>query len=375
MSSHLDSLFDDTDKGSQRLFDMLRDPDVIQIEVNAHNRIFFTQASGQKTMVADQIFPGSEQYVRWLSKMCELTDAVYDPDNPESSIIEGSFLPSRSNVRGSVHIATTEVASSEPALTVRKQPETMITLDDMLRAQMMSGDMRLFLQQAVQGRLNILISAGSGVGKTTVARALSRYIDPANRVVTVEEIDELQLAERLPNVVALRTFRHRDALGRVVRETTLDDLVRESLRMRADRVWVGETRGSEAYALVKACNSGHDGSVTTIHADDAPQAVRQLVAYGMEYGMTEALARDQVSRAFHLVVHLSREKMGRRVVRHIYQLEPVVEGLEQRRIELYRFDPLSGGFAAVSRPSNYLIEALQRYGVNYDDPSRLSQYP
>ena len=375
MFSHLDSLFDDVDKGSQRLFDMLRDPDVIQIEVNAHNRIFFTQASGQKTMVSDQVFAGPEQYVRWLSKMCELTDAVFDPDRSQSSIIEGSFLPNRSGVRGSVHIATPEVASVEPALTVRKQPETMITLDDMLRTQMMSGDMRLFLQQAVQGRLNILISAGSGIGKTTMARALSRYIDPANRVVTVEEIDELQLAERLPNVVALRTYRQRDDLGRVVRETALDDLVRESLRMRADRVWVGEIRGSEAYALVKACNSGHDGSVTTIHADDAPQAIRQLVTYGMEYGLPEQVAREQVSRAFHLVVHLAREKAGRRVVRHIYQFEPVLERSEQRRIELFKFDPQSGGFVTVSYPSNYLIEALQRYGVNYDDPSRLVTYP
>ena len=255
----------------------------------------------------------------------------------------------------------------EPALTIRKQPRNFVKLDDMLRQGMMSTEMRLFLQQAVHGRLNIVLSGGSGAGKTTLARALSDYIDPLNRVITVEEIDELHLDEKLQNVVSLTSYRNRDNEGRLVRETTLEDLVREALRMRGDRIWVGETRGREAYALTKACNSGHDGSITTIHADNGPQAVRQLVTYVMESGVTEAVAREQVSRAFHLVVQVTKEKMGRRVVREITELEPVLEGTQQRSTTLFAFDPSRETFVTVGRPSRRLVEAMARYGVNFDD--------
>lgn len=373
MTSDLDDLFSEHDKGSQRMFGLLRDPDVIQIEANAHNRIFFTTADGRKQAIAEQVFAGEEQYVSWLNQLCAMTDVGYrSVTEARTSVIEGSFRSDLTDVHGSIHIATREISPGEPALTVRKQPRDVITLDDMLRQGMMSDDMRLFLQQAVQGRLNILVSGGSGAGKTTLARALSWYVDPSNRVITAEEIDELHLADRLPNVVPLTTYRYRDEQGRVVRETSLEDLVRESLRMRGDRVWVGETRGKEAYALVKACNSGHDGSITTIHADNGPQAIRQLVTYVMESGLAEDVAREQVARAFHIVVQITREKMGRRVIREITELEPVLEGTQQRTIPLYEFNLDAEAFYQLSRPTNRLIQALQRYGANYDAvPGRL----
>src|SRR5690606_1949814 len=147
----------------------------------------------------------------------------------------------------------------------------------------------------------------------------------------------------------------------------LEDLVRHSLRMRADRIWVGETRGKEAYALVKACLSGHDGSVTTLHANNASQAIRQLISYVMESHLTEEVARDQVSGAFHLAVQIQQVKLGRRVITEIVELENVREGNEQRRNQLWRYDHASDTFIRVGTPTGRLRQALARYNVNFDD--------
>jgi pilus assembly protein CpaF len=193
---------------------------------------------------------------------------------------------------------------------------------------------------------------------------MSWYVDHNHRIVTVEEIDELHLDKRLPNVVALTSHKETDHDGRIVRNIEIADLVREALRMRADRIWVGETRGKESYGLVKACTSGHDGSVTTIHSDNGKQAVKQLVTYVMESGLTEEVAREQVAQAFHLVVQISKVRMGRRVITEITELEPVREGNEQRRNTLFAYDHETSSFRMMSRPTKRLVDDWARYGVN-----------
>lgn len=360
------------DRGSQRLMEILKDPTVSQITCDRHDRIVYIGKSGPKTV--EGAFAGPAQYIRWLNQLMALTDVGYtDIEKVNASVVEGSFRPDRVDVHGSIHICTPEITRGQPALTVRKQPKELITLDMMLQQGMMSPDMRTFLEQAIRGRSNILISGGSGAGKTTLARAMSYVIDPSHRVVTAEEIDELHLYDRLPNVVSLTTYRQRDSAGRLVRETTLDDLVREALRMRIDRIWVGETRGKEAYALVKACNSGHDGSVTTLHADTGKQAVKQLVTYVMESGLTEQPAREQVSHAFDLVVQISKIRMGQRVITEITQLESVIEGgTAQRTNTIYEYNPAYETWQQKSRPTDKMLYHWQRYGANYDGvPGRL----
>lgn len=351
--------------GAAVLTEILRDPSVAQVTVNRFDRVFYIDDQGPKKV--DNVFPHSQAYMDWLNQLIALTDVGYESvDSARASVIEGSFASDKTDIQGSIHISTRELTRGDPALTVRKQPRSIITLDTMLQQRMMNAEMRNFLELSVRGRANILISGGSGAGKTTLARALSFYIDPNQRILTAEEIDELHLDDRLPNVVALTTYKDVDEMGRVVRTVELADIVREALRMRADRIWVGETRGKEAYALVKACNSGHDGSCTTLHADNGRQAVKQLVTYVMEAGLTEEVAREQVAQAFHLVVQIARVKMGRRVITEITELEPVREGGEQRRNTLFSYDHESGDFVKVGQPSPRLINDWSRYGVTYE---------
>src|SRR4051794_23168915 len=137
--------------------------------------------------------------------------------------------------------------------------------------------------------------------------------------------------------------------------------------MRGDRVRDGEARGKEAYALGKDCKSGHDGSITTVHADNGKQAVKALVTYVMESGLTEAPAREQVANAFDLVVQINKVKMGRRVITEITELETVIEGGTNQRInKLYEYVPDTDGFRQLQRPTRRLLELWGKYGVNYD---------
>lgn len=364
MTDSLSALFSDADTGATRLFAMLEDPKVRQIVVNRFDRVFYTDDIGVHAV--NQLFPSPAQYLTFLEQLLQLTDiGQQDVAGANASVLEGSFNPSLTGLHGSVHVCTAEITRGDPVVTIRKQPRQVITLDEMVSQGMLTVEMRNFLETAVRGRLNIMLSGGSGVGKTTMARAMSQFIDPSHRVVTIEEIDELHLHDRLPNVVALTAYRKHDEQGRLVRQTTMSGLAREALRMRPDRIWVGEVRGAEAYALVKACNSGHDGSITTIHSDSGQQAVKQLSSYVMEAEVPEEPARDQVARAFHLVVQVSRGRMGRRVVSEITELEPVREGGEQRRIQLYAYDFESDRFYQAGMPSPRLVRDLARYGVTW----------
>lgn len=355
------------DPGISQMFGLLNAEEVKQIVINRHDRIFYTDDNG--TFSVERVFRDGNHYIAFLNELIRFTDVGYeDVTTARTSVIEGSFDAAKTPIHGSIHIATHEVTRGEPILTVRKQPREIVMLDDMLRQRMFDTEMRVFLERVIHGRANILISGGSGAGKTTLAKALAWYIEPSQRVLTVEEIDELHIYDHLPNVAALTSFRARDNEGRVLREVELVDLVREALRMRADRIWVGETRGKEAYALVKACNSGHDGSVTTLHADDGQGAVKQLVSYVMEANVPESVARDQVANAFHLVIQIQRVAMGRRVITEITELERVREGAEQRRVVLYRFNDETGGFERVGRPTKRLVDACMKHGVSLNDP-------
>ena len=362
------------------LHQLLTNSEVSQILINGYDRLFYTDANGVKQK--PNVFPDEASYIECLYNFIKMfvdTNDVFDVHlRSRTGVIEGSFNPSKTNIHGSLHVVTRDVARRGPVVTIRKQPEIPITLEQMQQATAnrkpvpaFNKGMQDFLKAAVKGRSNILISGGSGVGKTTLMRALScgtGGIDPSHRVITIEEIDELHIANRIPNAVSLMTFRKQNSSGESLLYVSVDDLVREALRMRADRIWIGEVRGKEAYALIKACNSGHEGSCTTIHADSAIQAIRQLITYTMEAGVSEQVAREQVSQAFSVVVQMGRGPFGRRIISEIVEIEPVSEGNVPRQNPLYHYDLETDTFVQTGNPSNKLINQWKnRGGVNYYD--------
>ena len=359
----LDTLFS-ASEGVLRLNQWLLDPQTTQLACNNYQEIFLAGSQGS-TKIYEQVFASEHDYVSWIEEhLLPMTDAAnVRLRDIRSHVLEASFLRS-SGMFGSVHICLPEITGGSPIVTVRKQPLSTISLAEMVAGKMLDAAMAQSIQLLTSGRANILVSGGSGAGKTTMLRALAQFIDPSNRVITIEDTAELHVDSVLSNAVSLTTSVVRDPqTGVVLRRVDGAQLVEEALRMRADRIWVGEVRGgAETLGIVKAANSGHDGCATTIHSDSARQAVRQLVSYILETGMPEEAARDNVAQAFHIVIHIARISPTRRVITEIVELMPTREGgTEQRQSTLYAYDYQTDTWHAKEQPSERLARHLHRY--------------
>ncbi len=211
-----------------------------------------------------------------------------------------------------VNIITPPLALDGPTISIRKFSKKGITLDVMSRTKNISPAMATVLKIAARSRLNILISGGTGSGKTTLLNAMSQMIDPGERIVTIEDAAELQLQQ--PHVVRLET---RPANLEGKGEIAIRDLVRNALRMRPDRIILGEIRGAEALDMLQAMNTGHDGSLSTIHANRPREALTRLEnMVGMGgVNLSPRATRQQIAAAVHLIIQISRMRDGiRRVV-------------------------------------------------------------
>ncbi|MGH6974889.1 MAG: CpaF family protein [Stellaceae bacterium] len=211
-----------------------------------------------------------------------------------------------------VNIITPPLALDGPTISIRKFSKKGITLDVMSRQKNISAAMATVLKIAARSRLNILISGGTGSGKTTLLNAMSQMIDPGERIVTIEDAAELQLQQ--PHVVRLET---RPANLEGKGEIAIRDLVRNALRMRPDRIILGEIRGAEALDMLQAMNTGHDGSLSTIHANRPREALTRLEnMVGMGgVNLTPRAVRQQIAAAVNLIMQISRMRDGiRRVV-------------------------------------------------------------
>ena len=196
--------------------------------------------------------------------------------------------------------------------------------DDLVESGTLTAELRELLARAVAARRSILISGGTGSGKTTLLNALSSYVDPMERVVTIEDAAELRL--RQPHVVRLES-RPASVEGRG--EVTVRDLLRNALRMRPDRIVIGEVRGSEALDLLTALNTGHDGALSTVHANSPEDALRRIetLALMAGIGLPHEAIREQVRRGIQLVVHLAREGDGARRVVAVGEVTAVAGGV------------------------------------------------
>jgi pilus assembly protein CpaF len=232
-----------------------------------------------------------------------------------------------------VNIITPPLAIDGPTISIRKFSKKTITLDTMAQQANISPEMATLLKVAARCRLNILISGGTGSGKTTLLNALSRLIDPTERTVTIEDAAELQLQQ--PHVVRLET-RPPNLEGSG--EITMRDLLRNALRMRPDRIILGEIRGAEALDVLQAMNTGHDGSMSTIHANTPREALTRLEnMVGMTgINLPSRAVRTQIAAAVHLIAQVNRMRDGIRRVTHVVE----VVGMEGEVIttqELFTF--------------------------------------
>jgi len=248
-----------------------------------------------------------------------------------------------------VNVVIPPLALDGPSLTIRRFRRRGLTPDELVATGTLDEALRDFLAACVRARLNVLVSGGTGSGKTTTLNALSRFIPAGERVVTIEDAAELRLQQ--PHVVRLEA-RPANLEGRG--EVSIRRLVRNALRMRPDRIVVGEVRGAEALDMLAAMSSGHDGSLCTVHAGSAEEALRRVetLALMADVALPHAAVREQVAGAIDLVVHQARGRDGGRRVVGVSEVVRAAGGPATRELYTRRDDratwrtPLGGGLAA-----------------------------
>ncbi len=233
-----------------------------------------------------------------------------------------------------VNVIIPPLALRGPTITIRKFPKKPLSLDKLVEVGAMSAEMQRFLIRSVRAHKNIIISGGTGSGKTTLLNALSTYIDSSERIITIEDSAELQLQQ--PHVVRLETrppnFEGKGAF-------TIRDLVINALRMRPDRIVVGECRGGEALDMLQAMNTGHDGSLTTLHSNNPHEAVSRLETLCLmaDVELPVKAIRSQIANAVHVIVQASRLGDGARKVTAISEVTGINDGGEINLHPLYVF--------------------------------------
>lgn len=281
---------------------LLHDPDVADILVNTHRQVYI-ERFGQLELTNVRF--DDEAHVR---KIIDRIVSRVGRRVDESSPMVDARLPDGSRVNAIIP----PLALDGPILSIRRFGVRTLDIEDLLENDSISPNMAELLKGVIKARLNMLIAGGTGSGKTTLLNALSAFIPAEERIVTVEDAAELQLLQ--PHVVRLET---RPANIEGKGQVTQRDLVRNSLRMRPDRIIVGEVRGVEVLDMLQAMNTGHDGSLTTVHANNSRDALQRLETLMLLTGVnlpTTAM-REQISSALDVIVHVTRMSDGtRRVV-------------------------------------------------------------
>ncbi|HXG42068.1 MAG TPA: CpaF family protein [Dehalococcoidia bacterium] len=302
----------------------IRDPSISEVMVNGPREVYYER---------DGIIYLSEVRFRDHEHIMRIAERIIAPLGrrvDESSPMVDARLPDGSRV----NIIIPPVAPDSPLITIRKFRKDKLTMEQLIQGGTLPQEWALFLEACVRARLNILISGGTGTGKTTFLNALSAYVPERERIITIEDPLELRLQQ--PHVLRLEA-RPPNLEGK--NEVTQRDLFRNALRMRPDRIIVGEVRGAEAFDMMQAMNTGHEGSMSTIHANsprDALARVENMVLMA-GFDLPVQAIREQIASALHIVVQMARHSDGRRRLVSICE----VTGMEGHTVtmqELFRFE-------------------------------------
>jgi pilus assembly protein CpaF len=286
---------------------LLRDDTVTEVMVNNFDRVYIERNG--KIELTDATFVDNAHLLRIIDKIVSQVGRRVD----EASPMVDARLPDGSRVNAIIP----PLSLRGPTMTIRKFSRDPYTMDDLITFGTVSPEAAQFLSACVRGKLNVLISGGTGTGKTTTLNALSAFVPNDERIVTIEDAAELQLQQ--DHVITLES-RPPNIEGEG--EIRIRELVRNSLRMRPDRIIVGEVRGAETLDMLQAMNTGHEGSLTTIHANSPRDALSRLETLVMTAGveLPHRAIREQISSAFDLLVQISRLVDGSRRITHITEV-------------------------------------------------------
>lgn len=335
------------------LQELLEDETVTEIMVNGPDHIFIEKEG--RLQQWQTAFESEDKLLDVIQQIVAKANRVVNESSP---IVDARLFGSR------VHVVLPPVALNGPILTIRRFGKTPLLIPELLRLGSVSQEICTFLEKLVIAGYNILISGGTGSGKTTFLNALSSFIPRTERIITIEDSAELQIQGN-DNLVRLET---RNANVEGCKPVTIRDLIRASLRMRPDRIIVGEVRGAEAIDMLQALNTGHDGSLSTGHANSAADMIARLetmVLMGMELPL--AAIRRQIAGGVDLIVHLGRLRDKSRRVLSVSE----VVGYEQGEVllsVLYEFQETgerNGKVQGIWKKTGSLVhtEKLQQAGI------------
>lgn len=306
--SYLFNLIENEINGFGPITELLDDENVTEIMVNSPSEIYI-EVDGQLIKDETISFINDEHIIRTIQRIIQPLGRTIDSANP----MVDSHLPDGSRINAIIP----PLSLKGPVLTIRKFKKNMDNIDSLIGNGTLTPYMARFLQACVEAKLNIVVCGGTGSGKTTLLNILSNFIGPHERIITIEDAVELKLKQE--HVISLETRNvnyERDG------EVTIRDLVRNSLRMRPDRIIVGEVRGKEAFDMLQAMNTGHDGSLTTLHANSPVDALNRLETMILMSEMDIPLRaiRGYIEKALDLVVNIERLSDGRRKITSISEI-------------------------------------------------------
>jgi pilus assembly protein CpaF len=303
---------------------LLRDPSISEVMVNAPDEVFFEREG--ILYLSDVRFRDDTHIARVIERIIAPIGRRVD----EASPMVDARLPDGSRV----NVVIPPISPKSPTITIRKFRADKLTMDDLVTATSITSAMADFLRACVRLKLNILISGGTGTGKTTFLNALSAYIPESERILTIEDPIEIKMQQ--PHIVSMEARpANIDGKG----EITQRDLLRNSLRMRPDRIIIGEVRGPEAFDMLNAMNTGHEGSLSTVHANSPRDALARIenMVLMANLDLPDRAIREQMASAINLIVHLQRHTDGVRRVTYITE----VTGMEGQFVtlqDLFRFE-------------------------------------
>jgi pilus assembly protein CpaF len=355
-SNIIDDLINDV-TGYGPIEEFLDDEEITEIMVNSPQKIYIEKAG--KIHLTSKTFLDEAHLLQIINKIVGKVGRRID----EASPYVDARLPDGSRVNVIVH----PLALNGPVLTIRKFSSDPFTIEDLVKMGTCTQKVADFLEICTKGRINIICSGGTGTGKTTTLNVLSSFIPNDERIITIEDAAELKLNQE--HVIRLES-RPPNIEGKG--EVTIRDLVRNALRMRPDRIIIGEVRGGEALDMLQAMNTGHDGSLSTIHANSSRDVLSRLETMVLMAGMEIPIKaiREQVASAVDLIVHMNRLKDGTRRFARISE----VQGMEQDTItlqDLFLFDysmgiDSEGRFKGIIKSTGLrprFLERLKDFGI------------